>query len=131
MSAIEEFNVAANDGTDREHQVQLELLQKLGLAIEAGADAATINQMLGELIDYSEAHFMSEELLMRMKSYDDYEDHQDDHVHMLDVLRDIAAQNASGQSALMAGKAREILGFISQHIATRDKRLADHVRLGL
>lgn len=131
MSAIEEFNLAANDGTDREHQVQLELLQKLCLGLESGADAATIRQQLSDLIDYSEAHFMSEELLMRMKSYDDYEDHQDDHVHMLEVLRDLAAQPASGQSALMAGQARAMLGLISQHIATRDKRLADHVRQGL
>lgn len=131
MSAIKEFNLAANDGTDREHQAQLALLQHLCLALEAGADAATVHQQLDELIDFSEAHFMSEELLMRMKSYDDYEDHQDDHVHMLEVLRDLAAQLASGQSALMATQSRAMLGFISQHIATRDKRLADHVRLGL
>lgn len=131
MSAIDEFNLAANDDTDREHQVQLELLQKLCLALEAGAQATTVHQILSDLIDYSEAHFMSEELLMRMKSYDDYEDHQDNHNHILEVLRDMAVQNIAGQGALLNHKAREMQGFISQHIATRDKRLADHVRLGL
>jgi hemerythrin len=131
MSAIEEFNLAANDGTDREHQAQLDLLQKLCLALESGADAASIHQQFVHLIDYSEPHFMSEDLLMRMKSYDDYEDHQDDHVHMLEVLRDLAAQPASGRSTLMTGQTRGMLGIISQHIATRDKRLADYVRQGL
>ena len=131
MTAIEAFNLEANDGTDREHQVQLDLLEKLCRALEADANADAIKPLIADLIDYSEAHFMSEELLMRMKSYDDYEAHQDDHVHMLDVLRDLAASRATGQSSLMAGKAREVLGFIGQHIATRDKRLADHVRQGL
>jgi len=131
MSGIDEFNHAANDDTDREHQVQLDLLQKLCLALEAGAPATTIHQVISDLIDYSEAHFMSEELLMRMKSYDDYEDHQENHNHILEVLRDMAAQNISGDGALLKNKARDMLGFISQHIATRDKRLADHVRLGL
>ncbi|MDD2919347.1 hemerythrin family protein [Rhodoferax sp.] len=131
MSPIKEFNVKANDDTDREHQVQLELLQKLCLALEAGATATTVHQIISDLIDYSEAHFMSEELLMRMKSYDDYEEHQDNHTHILEVLRDMASQNIAGEGALLKHKARDMLGFITQHIATRDKRLADHVRLGL
>ncbi len=131
MSAIEEFNHAANDDTDREHQVQLELLQKLCLALEAGAPATTIHQVISDLMDYSAAHFMSEELLMRMKSYDDYEDHQENHNHILEVLRDMAAQNIAGRGTLLINKAREMQGFITQHIATRDKRLTDHVRLGL
>lgn len=131
MADINAFNQAANNSTDGEHQVQLALLEKLCLALESGADASQTTQWLNELIDYSEAHFMSEELLMRMKSYDDYEDHQDDHVHMLEVLRSLADQLASGQSLVMAAQARAMLGFVSQHIATRDKRLADHVRLGL
>lgn len=131
MSAIEEFNKNANDGTDREHQVQLDLLQQLCQAIEAAEDTASIRQRLDALIDYSEAHFMSEELLMRMKSYDQHEEHQDDHDHMLEVLHDLAAKNAAGQSTLMAGQARDMLGFISQHIATRDRRLADYVHNNL
>ncbi len=131
MSDIKAFNQAANNDTDREHQVQLALLEKLCLALESGADGSQTSQLLTELIDYSEAHFMSEELLMRMKSYDDFEDHQDDHMHMLEVLRSFATQLASGQLPVVTAQARDMLGFVSQHIATRDKRLADHVRLGL
>ena len=74
---------------------------------------------------------MSEELLMRLKSYDDYEDHVEDHLQMLDTLRGIAASHAAGDTALVAGRAAESLDFIGRHIATRDRRFADHVRLGL
>ena len=130
MSDIRDFNVQANDGNAREHELQLDLLHKLCQAIDQGENAATVESLLTDLIDYSEAHFMSEELLMRMKSYPDYEDHLQDHVHMLDVLTGLASNLKVGKSALLAGKAHEVLGFIKLHIATRDSRLANYVRTG-
>ena len=130
MSTIADFNRAANADTDREHEVQLGLLRALRDAVGENRDAASVAEILDQLIAYSEAHFMSEELLMRLKSYDDYEDHVDDHIHMLDALREIAVGHAAGNSSLVASKAEEVLGFIGDHIATRDKRFADFVRSG-
>ena len=117
MSNIAEFNSAANADVDREHEVQLGLLRALCVAAGENRAAGEIGEILDHLIAYSEAHFMSEELLMRLKSYDDYEDHVEDH--------------AAGDTALVAGRAAESLDFIGRHIATRDRRFADHVRLGL
>jgi hemerythrin len=131
MSGIREFNAQANNATDHEHQVQLELLSKLCHAVDSGDSLAAVNELLGELMAYSEVHFASEELLMRMKSYDDFEAHQEDHFHMLEVLRHISEQATAGQPSLVAGKVREALGFLEQHIATRDERLADYVRHNL
>lgn len=128
MTFIAQFNEQANDTTEREHAEQLALLHQLTDAVEQGADAAEVARRLEALISYSEAHFMSEELLMRMKSYDDYEDHQDDHVHMLAAMQAMATDHAAGRTALIPGKVGEVLDFIGQHIATRDKRLADYVR---
>ena len=130
MSAISDFNIEANSATDREHQVQLGLLQALCSATLDHRDAASVEEILEQLIAYSEAHFMSEELLMRLKSYDDYEDHVDEHIHMLEVLNQIASDHAAGNSSLVSGKAAEVLGFIGHHIATRDRRFADFVRSG-
>jgi hemerythrin len=131
MSNIAEFNTASNAETDREHEIQLGLLRALCVAAGENRDADTVAEILDRLISYSEAHFMSEELLMRLKSYDDYEDHVEDHVQMLDTLRSIAASHAGGDPALIAGRAAEMLDFIGRHIATRDRRFADCVRNGL
>ena len=131
MSNISDFNSAANAETDREHQVQLGLIEALCSAAREQQDAEALGVILEQLIAYSEAHFTSEELLMRMKSYDDYEDHVDDHNHMLETLQEIAADHAAGNSALVAGKAESVLDFITRHIATRDRRFADSVRNGL
>lgn len=131
MSGIAEFNIASNVQTDNEHQVQLGLLQALCTAARENRDAAAVAEVLEQLMAYSEAHFTSEELLMRMKSYDDYEDHLSDHSHMLEVLLEIAADHAAGNSVLVAGKTEAVLAFIGHHIDTRDRRFADYLRNGL
>jgi len=130
MNRIAEFNAEANAVTDREHEEQLRLLQALSDAVERQAAASEVASMLEALISYSEAHFMSEELLMRMKSYDDYEDHQDDHVNMLTSMQFMAVAHEAGHTALIPGKVHDVLNFITLHIATRDKRFADYLRLG-
>ena len=131
MSGIAEFNVASNVQTDHEHEVQIGLLQALCTAARENRDAAATGELLDQLIAYSEAHFTSEELLMRLKSYDEYEDHLSDHIHMLDVMQEIAADHAAGNSSLVAGKTEEVLAFIGHHIDTRDRRFADYVRNGM
>ena len=130
MSNISEFNADANAQTDLEHEVQLGLLQALCQAAQEQLDASAVGEILGQLSAYSEAHFMSEELLMRLKSYDDYEDHVDDHQQMLEALSAIAADHAAGHSSLVAAQAQHTLAFIGQHIATRDRRFAAFIRSG-
>lgn len=131
MSNISDFNTASNSQTDHEHEVQLGLLRALCKAAGEQGDTTSLGVLLDQLVTYSEAHFTSEELLMRMKSYDDYEDHVDDHNLMLETLQQIAADHAAGKSALVAGKSEQVLGFITNHIATRDRRFAEYVRNNL
>lgn len=131
MSFSADFNTNSNAETDREHEIQLGLLRALCKAAGENRDADTVAGILDQLISYSEVHFASEELLMRLKSYDDYEDHVEDHAQMMDTLRSIAASHAEGDPALIAGRAAEMLDFIGRHIATRDRRFADYVRNNL
>lgn len=130
MSKLSFFNIACNAETDREHQVLLALLQALCDAVRKKRSADAVGEILDRLIAHSEAHFMSEELLMRLQSYDHRQDHVDDHINMMDMLRKIAVDHAAGNSALVADKAAEVLDFIGSHIATRDRRFADSIRKG-
>jgi hemerythrin len=131
MSTISDFNQKSHDENDAEHRVQVELLQALCDAVQKDSPPSMISDIFQQLVDYSKAHFLSEELLMRQMSYDDYEDHISDHVRMLDALDEIAAAQASGKSVLVSGKAESILKFIKQHIASRDQRFADFLLRGV
>jgi len=72
------------DGEDR---VQLGLIHALCKAIEEGKPAAEGGPLLGQLVDYREGHCMSEELLMRLDSDEDFEDHIADHMRMVEALK--------------------------------------------
>ena len=130
MASISDFNIASTAETDREHRVLLCLLHALCDAVREKRDAESVGEILEQLIAFGEAHFTSEELLMRLNSYDDYENHADEHIHMLDMLNKIVADHTTGHSSRILGKAQEVLGYIDNHIATSDKRFADHVRRG-
>lgn len=130
MPSIAQFNQQANTTTDQEHLIQLELLQALCDAATAGTPEPQLAELLQQLIDYSEAHFMSEELLMRMKSYDGYEDHISDHMQMMDTFAEISAAHANGNLPLLGAQAATMLKFIRQHIATRDQQFAEFLRNG-
>ncbi len=126
MSQMTDFNSSARAGTDGEHRVQLALLKSLCDSMRDAGDGTTTSELLEQLISYTEAHFLSEELLMRMKSYDDYEDHVSDHVRIMESLRGLASAQASGEP-MGAGGADKVLAFVGHHIATRDRRLAEYL----
>lgn len=130
MSTFSDFNQLSNDRTDGEHQIQLDMLSALRRAVRASSPEADVGEILQQLLAYSEAHFMSEELLMRLNSYDDYEEHVSDHIRMMDELERIAAAHASGESTLIAEQADAVSKIVGHHIATRDKRLADFMATG-
>jgi hemerythrin-like metal-binding protein len=125
MSTISDFNTAAQAGMDREHEVQLSLLRTLCQAIREQRKAEEVAQLLDQFSGYCEAHFVSEELIMRQHSFEEYEDHADDHCHMMDLLKDIATSHTDGNTAGMNTVTDEALAFIENHISTRDRRFAD------
>ena len=118
----------SNPTMDGEHRIQVGLIKALCAAAESGAAEAELGRILEQLVAYSEAHFMSEELLMRLDSYDEFEDHVEEHSRMMDLLQEMQAQHRAGESALLPSLAAPTLDFLLQHIETRDLRYTQWVR---
>jgi hemerythrin len=125
MNSVVNQDQAASAVMDREHAIQTGLLLALCASVEKGEEIAKVDEILTQLIAYSSAHFMSEELLMRLASYDDYEDHVADHIHMMDEMTRIQSHQLSVDHALVLDKARAIENFLIRHVETRDRRFAD------
>ncbi len=107
-----------------EHRVQQGLINALCAAAENGQGADEIGQILGQLLDYSRAHFMSEELLMRLDSYEGFDEHVEDHGLMLEALDNMRRDLDAGRNDLLSDKARSMLSFLNRHIETRDSLYA-------
>ncbi|HRD87343.1 MAG TPA: hemerythrin family protein [Accumulibacter sp.] len=115
---------ARNATMDGEHRIQLELIAALCAAVDAHAGNEEIGLILERLLDFSKAHFLSEELLMRLDSYDEFDDHVEDHAEMLDALAAMLETHRVGGTALLPGQAAKLLAFLVRHIETRDARYA-------
>ncbi len=112
---------------DSEHRVQLGMLEALCDAVDEGQPAAKIHEILNQLTAYSELHFTSEELLMRMYAYPDYDDHVLDHAAMTERLNQILRRYAAGQDNLALKTANQMRDFLLSHINSRDKALTDYL----
>ncbi len=112
---------------DNEHRIQIGLLNALYDAVNNKNPASEINQILNQLTTYSELHFMSEELLMRMYAYPDYDDHVHDHEAMTEFLNDIMKTVTAGQDSLALKTASDMRQFLVSHISTRDEALSEYL----
>jgi hemerythrin len=113
---------------DGEHRVQIGLINAVCDAVESGTDAEQVGRILERLVDYSKAHFMSEELLMRLDSYEGFDEHVEDHGEMLAALAEMADNHQAGRNEMIPGQARTLLAFLVRHIETRDTRYANAPR---
>ena len=127
MTSISDFDDSAAHAVDMEHKIELDLVEALCLEVRNGKDQRAIASALQQLSDYTETHFISEELLMRLNMYDSYAEHVKDHVHTLEVLRELSINHALGTSSLVSGKIVSVLEFITHHIATHDRRFSEHL----
>lgn len=111
--------IQSYDELEPEHRLQIELLDTLIAAAQAGRDAQQVDELMQRLRDVSQAHFLSEDLLMRLHAYPDYAEHVEEHEKMTRLLDEIrTAASTPDSSSLMALRNR----FIG-HIHEKDERL--------
>ncbi|MFO0583270.1 MAG: hemerythrin domain-containing protein [Anaeromyxobacter sp.] len=115
-----------NDVVDGEHGVQVQLVDALQAALAGGSDRAAAGELLDRLLVFSDMHFGSEELLMRLHSYPRYRVHVDEHHRLLDTLRELGGRIGRGDGAepLVEDLRRWLVG----HITGMDRDFASHAR---
>lgn len=116
-----------SSGIDNEHRIQMGLLSALYDAVNDKKSASEINEILNQLTTFSELHFMSEDLLMRLYAYPDYDDHVNDHEAMTEYLKDIMNTVTAGQDVMALKTVSELRQFLVSHISTRDEALSEYL----
>jgi hemerythrin len=129
MDAMEEsgelnFGVAS---MDREHEGQLSLFNDLKAAVRSGADDSLVYALLDELVEHSNLHFLSEQLLMRLHAYQASESHFLEHERLLDELQQLKRSLATGTATDKHGLIEALRSWLVVHIQTADKKLAEYL----
>lgn len=110
---------------DREHGVQVRLLRAVRDAF-ARSERGRALELVDELDDYTNMHFMLEETLMIGSSYSGRQSHQQEHGRLIGQLRTLrSAVAAERVEALSAADAIE--AWLLRHIRTFDLAFAASV----
>jgi hemerythrin len=112
---------------DREHAGQLSLLNDLKAAVRSGADDSLVYALLDELVEHTNLHFLSEQLLMRLHAYEASESHFLEHERLLDELQQLKRSLATGTATDKHGLIEALRSWLLVHIQTADKRLAEYL----
>jgi len=117
---------------DRQHQVLIEIANRLNAAMRAGHGRQVAGPILNELVDYTINHFSFEENLMAKHAYPERERHMGEHRKLIADLSKFKQQFDSGNAAISV----ELMGFIRDwlvnHILKVDRALSsDLAKRGL
>ena len=109
---------------DRQHQRLIEIANELNAAMQSGAGASVLGEVLNELVDYTVKHFAYEEGLMKQHGYRERDDHLAKHKKLIEQVTAYKQKFDAGQSNITV----ELLGFVRdwlvKHILKTDVALA-------
>jgi hemerythrin-like metal-binding protein len=110
------------DAIDKDHQVLISLLNKITDRSIADED---IDDIIGELIDYTNYHFQREEAIMEVCQYNDLENHREIHRNLIAKVNDMATAWHMDNSDQQRIKLHKFLrDWLFTHIISEDTKLA-------
>ena len=115
---------------DVEHQLQVRLVEVLQEALAEGKPVPVLAEILTRLEDASNVHFMSEELLMRLHSWERYDLHTEEHRRLLEELQALRKIFEREDRVELAAAVERLKGWLSSHIRGMDRAFATYVSRG-
>lgn len=116
-----------NTSMDLEHRLQIGLIHALEDALRAGQSREEVAKILAQLYEYTNAHFLAENLLMRLHAYPDYAGHADEHDRLVGGLEALRKTFDSGETSMTLESLESLRSWLSVHIQGMDQRLSSYV----
>lgn len=113
---------------DAEHDLQMQLLDALALALDKRSDFSSIRYVLEQFIEFSDMHFLSEQLVMRLHGYPAYQPHLEEHTRLMKKVREIKDTIFHGEKIPSGQLIRELRDWLLTHIATEDAAFGEYLR---
>lgn len=107
---------------DDQHQFLVELLNKLHRAIHQRQGTAAAEAILMELVEYTKIHFAVEESLMRILGYPYYEEHKQQHDHLISEIHQLQDKLASGKASVTFELLHFLRVWLTKHIMDEDQQ---------
>ena len=110
---------------DEQHQRLFELINEFNETIREKKTKQATAKILKGLADYTVYHFHSEENLMKLKNYPNYEVHKSSHQAFVAKVKGFQERVDQEKLLIPIEIANFLKEWLSNHILATDKRLAD------
>lgn len=114
---------------DSQHKRLFELGNAVAATVARGFDREAVGAELRTLCDYAVEHFATEEGLMDMDAYPEYDQHLGEHMHCTTRALDFLEAFSEGREVDMGEFLRFVDGWIREHTMRMDMTLATYLRL--
>lgn len=109
---------------EREHALEIRMVRELQAALAAG-DRPAARALFERLEDFSNAHFLAEQLLMRLHAYPAFAVHEEEHDRLIAELRDLRRTLDAVEPADPVGAVARLERWLYAHMESEDKALSD------
>ncbi len=113
---------------DAEHDLQMQLLDSRSQALSKGGEFTPTRHILEQFIEFSDMHFLSEQLIMRLHSYPGYETHLEEHTLLMKKVREIRDSIVRGEKLPSLQIILELRDWLLRHIASEDAAFGEFLR---
>ncbi len=108
---------------DLQHRRLVEIINQLEAALNAGAEAQSVRDLLDVLIQFTEFHFFTEEHYMRRHGFPDEAPHREGHHHLVDQLLGLRAEFTVAEKKEIRDTIGFLAGWLLDHIVNADRQL--------
>lgn len=84
---------------DAQHSMLLGIINELFEEITHSDNNARLVRIVAELMDYTQQHFTTEEALLESCRYPELAEHQQEHIHFMEKIRDFSVSLDQGRAA--------------------------------
>jgi hemerythrin len=133
VDRIEEHAHQGVEEMEREHALEIRMVRELQAALTASDRVAAV-ALFERLEDFSNAHFLAEQLLMRLHAYPAFALHQEEHDRLIAELRDLRRSLDAPDPAAAAEPADPVAAvarlerWLYAHMQSEDLALADFLK---
>lgn len=110
---------------DHQHHKLVELVNTLHEAITENRAFDTAMDIIDELINYTQTHFLTEEVLMNTLNYPDFEEHKEHHEQLIKEVSELKKRLESGKETLNFQLIYFMKQWLTKHILGDDKCMGE------
>lgn len=113
---------------DDQHKNLVATINKLYEAMKHGEGKTVLNDVLSELVDYTQYHFQTEEKRFQQYNFSEGPKHTDEHNALMKKVHDLQKKHKEGTFLLSIEVLEFLKNWITHHIRVVDKQYSEYLR---